>query len=507
VKSEERKMSREKKVQRIVTIISAVLTIIFILMVVSGCGETDKTALSQVSPFASFRDIPGVTEEEIAKIELLQKKREYFTFGGNLTTEAFLTEDGKVGGFSALLCEWLTDLFGIRFQPEIYVWNEMLEKFNVGIVDFTGSLTATEERLKIYYMTDFIAERQFKMMRLKGSPGLEQIAQERLPRYAFLQGSNIANIVASATKPGTYETVRVSDIEEAHRFLEEGSIDAFIGGSVTVDFYSADNVYTEDFYPLIFSPVSMATRNPELAPIISVVNKALRNGAIQHLNALYNQGNSEYRKYRFLTYLSKKEKEYLQNTAVVPLLYQYFNYPIAFYDTKSKKWDGIALDVLHEVGKLSGLTFEIINDEKTDMAELITLLSDGKGHIFSEMILTRERDPYFLWNKHKIMMDQYALISKINFPNVNINEIPYMRIALTKSTAYSEMFRAWFPNALYVTEYDNEDKAFRALEEDKVDMVMAAKKKLLYYANYFEFSGYKVNYLFNHYYDSTFAFN
>ncbi|MCL2026510.1 MAG: ATP-binding protein, partial [Leptospirales bacterium] len=99
------------------------------------------------------------------------------------------------------------------------------------------------------------------------------------------------------------------------------------------------------------------------------------------------------------------------------------------------------------------------------------------------------------------------LLSKIDFPNVNINEIPYVRIALIKNTAHAEMFRTWFPDAVNVSIYENADDAFLALELDKVEMVMAAKSKLLYYSNYYEFSGYKANYLFNYSYESALAFN
>jgi PAS domain S-box-containing protein len=490
---------------------TAIVALIFsiIFTVFSACNKADESALSQnmQSPFKSFRDVPGVTLEEIAAIESLQKSNSFFIYGSNLTTEAFFTENGEIEGFSALFCKWLSSLFGIQFQPEVYVWNDMLEKFNAGIVDFTGSLTATTERMSIYQMTDFIADRQFKMMRLKGSLGLDQIRQERLPRYAFLQGSNIANTVASVTEPGTYEIVRVSDIDDAYHALENGSIDAFIGGSVTVDFFFADNVYTEDFYPLIFSPVSLATANARLAPIISVVNKALRNGAIQHLNVLYNQGYEEYRKYRFFSFLNDEEKKYLQDTVNVPLVYQYFNYPTAFYDTQNKKWDGIGLDVLHEVEKLSGLNFNIINSEHTEMPELIAMLADGRGHIFCDLIFTGEREPYFIWNKNTIAREQYALLSKLDFPNVHLNEIPYMRIARIKSTAHDEMFRTWFPHAINVTEHINLESAFAALEQDKVDLVMAGKNQVLHFANYYEYSGYKANYPFNYYYDSAFAFN
>jgi PAS domain S-box-containing protein len=159
------------------------------------------------------------------------------------------------------------------------------------------------------------------------------------------------------------------------------------------------------------------------------------------------------------------------------------------------------------VEKLSGLTFRIINDEHTDMPELIAMLSDGRGHIFTDLIYTKEREPHFIWNKNKFMTDQYALLSRLDYPNVNINEIPHKRVGLINSTAHKEMFNFWFPDADNTIECVSLDDSFLALESGRVDLVMAAKTKLLYYVNYFESSGFKANFLFNYAYESAFAFN
>jgi signal transduction histidine kinase/DNA-binding response OmpR family regulator/ABC-type amino acid transport substrate-binding protein len=470
--------------------------------------EDKKSQSYELPPYKSFKDVPGITAEEIKAIEALQKKHKAFSYGMTLTTEAFVKENGEVGGYSSLLCQWLSSLFGIQFKPEVHAWKNMLEKLNNGSLDFAGNLVITEERKQMYYMTDTIAKRQYKMMRIKGSLPLDKIALERQPRYAFLSGAVHGYDVASVTDPYAYEFVWVGDYTEVYSVLESGAADAFIAeDAMEASFDAYDNIYIEDFLPLIFNPIAMATAKAELEPVISVITKALQSGAKPYLNHLFNQGYEEYKKHKFSMLLSEEEKAYLQKAATVPLLYQYFNYPVAFYDSKSKKWDGIGLDVLHEVEKLSGLAFEIVNDEHTDMAELITMLLDGKGHILCEMIFTKEREPHFIWNKNKFLTDQYALLSKTNFPNINLSEIPYAKVALVKNTAHSQMFNSWFPNAEYATKYANEDEAFTALEKENVDMVMAAKNKLLYYANYFEFSGYKANYLFNYNYNSTFAYN
>jgi PAS domain S-box-containing protein len=509
-------MQSRRIISSICALSIAAFATIFIVIAVSGCGEGSRPVESSsspslddvTSPFASFRDVPGVTPEEISAIEALQKTHTSFDYGMTWTTEAFLDENNNVSGYAALICEWMTELFGIHFQPEVYAWNDLLHQLNAAELDFAGTLIMSDERKTIYHMTDAIAARMYKIMRLKGSPPLNEITKTRLPRYGFLADAVHSDYVAAVTTPGSYESAWVNDYTEVHQLLESGEADAFIAiGVAEASLIIHDDMYFEDFLPLIYNPVAMSTKKSELAPIISVIDKALHNGALPYLNHLYNQGYEMYKKYKFFVLLNDEEKEYLHNTVSVPLLYQYFNYPVAFYDTRHKKWDGISIDILREVEKLTGFTFEVINDNHTEMPELIEMLSDGRGHIFTDLIYTKEREPHFLWNKNKFMTDQYALLSKVNYPNVSTHEIPNKRISLIRDMAHEEMFHAWFPDALYATQYANSDEAFLALERDEVDLVMVSKSKLLWYSNYYEFSGYKANFLFNHYYDSAFAFN
>jgi PAS domain S-box-containing protein len=500
---------REGKMRRI-----AGAVIVFILTMVSGCDnarQVDSPSSTQ-SPFASFRDIPGVTAEEIADIEALrqavsQKENGSLIYGMLLSTEAFTDENGSAGGYTALICKWLTELFGITFKPAIYEWSDIVHGLETYEIDFCGEFTPTEERRKIWYMTDSISERSVKYMRIAGSVSLSSIQKSRLPRYVFLDGS-IAAIGAAEQADHPFETFFAKDFAEVYEMLKSGECDAFIeDGSTEAAFDIYGGIVTEDFFPLTFNTIAMTTFNPALEPIISVVTKALRGGAMPYLNNLYNQSYEEYRKHKFYMLLNDEEKAYMRNTVSVPMVYQYFNYPIAFYDFHHQKWDGISIDILYEVEKLTGFKFDIINDEFTEMPELIAMLSDGRAHIFCDLIYSTQRAPHFIWNKNKFMADQYALLSKINYPNVNIHEIPNKRISLVRSTAHEEMFRTWFPGALYATQYPNSDDAFLALERDEVDLVMVSKSKLLWYSNYYEFSGYKANFLFNYFYESAFAFN
>jgi diguanylate cyclase (GGDEF)-like protein len=483
---------------------------------VSSCGkDTASQAELQnaASPFASFRDIPAVTKKEIAEIEslqraVLQKEQGAFVFGMFLATEAFLTEDGEPGGYAALLCDWLSDLFGIRFKLEIYANNELIPHLQAGDIDFVGNVRVTRENMETYYMTDPIAERQYKRIRLEGSRSLDRISLERPLRYAFLDGFTTADTVALIMESGAYEAVWVKDFEEAYYALENGDADAFIGAStVEAGLAVFGNVYSEDFFPLIFSSASVATAKAELEPVISVITKAQRGGAMPHLNYLYNKGYEAYKKNKLFTQLSKEEKAYLQNTSSVPLAARYFNYPVDFYNPYKNKWEGLAFDVLHEVEGLTGLTFTVVNDKHANLSELYEMVRIGKAHIVPELLISNERREHYIWTEHKFITDQYALVSKSQLPNINANEISNMRVGLIRDTVRAEVFHTWFSNAGNITEYDTDEEAMFAVERGEIDMVMSSKNRMISYLNYYGLSDYKANYLFNYPYEAAFGFN
>jgi signal transduction histidine kinase/CheY-like chemotaxis protein/ABC-type amino acid transport substrate-binding protein len=313
-------------------------------------------------------------------------------------------------------------------------------------------------------------------------------------------------MVTSAVKSGAYETVLVGNLDEAYQALLSGQADVFFGASITLDYFPAADVYTESFLPLMFTPASIATANRELEAVISIVNKAMHGGAIYHLNYLNNLGLEAFRKEKFLSRLNAQERAYLRNASPVPLAAGYYNYPIAFYNTYEREWEGIAFDVLAEVEKITGLSFEVANTETTELTDLLEMLYDGRAHIFPDLPYSEEREDWFLWARNNFLTNQFALISRGNYPNIALNEISNARIGITSNTGSSEMFRTWFPNAHNTKVYDTEGNAFNALNRGEVDLVMSSKNRLLAVLNYYELSDYKANYLFT-YSESSFGFN
>ena len=91
--------------------------IILSLFCLTACFKV-VSAPFDIGLISSYRDIPGVTQDEIDAIEALREQNASFTYGMMLSTESFITMDGELRGFTALVCEWLEELFGIPFIPQ-----------------------------------------------------------------------------------------------------------------------------------------------------------------------------------------------------------------------------------------------------------------------------------------------------------------------------------------------------------------------------------------------------
>ena len=487
------------------------LVIISAAMLVSaplaGCARDPGTKKEGPAIYTFYRDIPGVTELEIAAIEALREEGAAFVFGMNPSTEAFFDKNGEIRGYSALFCNWLTELFGVPFTPGLYEWGDLVSGLASGEIDFTGELTATSERLKTYYMTDAIAERSVKFMRIRDSKPLAEIAERRPLRYAFLEGTTTVDHVHSHTAL-EFETFYVDDYDTVYSMLKNGEVDVFFDESpAEAAFDSYGDVTAQYFFPLIYSPVSLATQNRRLTPVISVVQKALENDALYFLTDLYNLGHEEYLMHKMSLQLTAEESDYIRNSPVVRIAAEYANYPTSFFNTYSKEWQGIAFDVLREVETLTGLTFQIVNDEQTEWPELMKMLENGDVAMITELIRNNERESRFLWPQTAYLSDRYTLLSKSDLRNVRVNEILYLTVGLAKDYAHTDLFHSWFPNHMNTVEFEGIDEAFDALINDEIDLFMGSQSQLLTLTNYRELTGFKANLVFDYSFESTFGFN
>ena len=340
------------------------LLLAIILLSLVGCSGTLQR---EVSPrtYQSYRDIPDVTQAEIDAIEALRAQAVAFVYGMCPSTEAFYDENGALGGFTPLFCEWLTALFGIPFEPEIAEWDTLNLRLKDGTIDFTGEMTASPERRETYSMTSAIAERSIKIFKLRDTEEASEIAKERIPVFAFLSGTNTGTLAAGVAEY-EFESVFVDNYEEAVQKLRNREIDSFLDDSPGEEAFNGyADILTEDFFPMVYTQVSLAAFNPALAPIISVMQKYLDAGAMYQLTKLYNEGHRAYLRHKLSFALTTEEKAYIAAHAdgdtPVAIALEADVYPVTFYNTRESEWQGIASDVLREIAELTGLRFEVVN--------------------------------------------------------------------------------------------------------------------------------------------------
>ena len=486
--------------------------LLLLVPVFYGCKETADSGKQPDEPlkyaYASYRDIPDITPQEIEAIESLRARRNSFAYIALPSTEAFRDEKGQMKGWSVLFCQWLTELLGIEFKPQFATsWNNYLPTLATS-ADFAGQIPATEERLKTYFMTTAVAMQTIRSYRMANALPVAYIESMRPLRYAFIEHTSSINEVTSRLKPGSYETVLLQNNEEACHKLRSGEIDAFFNSSMAEsDFDAHTDIIATNFFPVVFLPVSLATQRLELKPVISVVQKALDAGALQYLTSLYNQGYMEYQKHKLFTLLTEEERLYIKEHDSILYAAEFDNYPASFYNTYDKEWQGVSHDVLNEVNLLTGLSFKRINDSTKNFSELLRMVEDGDAAFLTEIIHIPEREGVFLWPQFTTIPDYYALISKNSYPNIKANEILHTKVGLIKKYAHTAMFRNWFPNHKEAIEYDNVFATFDALTRDEVKMVMGSQNLLLMLTNFLELTGYKANFTFEASYNSTLGFN
>ena len=493
-----------RRVEALIWMRALILAMPFIFL---GCAAPGGKPADGVKLFSSYQEIPGVTAEEIAAIEALREQANFFVFGMMPSSVAYVSDSGEIRGFSALLCQWLTELFGIPFLPKHYAWDALLEGLKDGEIDFTHDLTANDERRKIYFMTDPIAQRSIKYLRIAGSPPLSEVAKKRLPRFALLKDTAAAtNVLLYARE--AFEPVYISRYDEAYELLKTGKADALVTENVMEAVFDAyGDVAASHFLPLTYTPVSLSAQNPELRPIISVVQKAMKNGAARRVNELYSQGYQDYMRHKLFTRLSGEERAYISSRPVIPFAAEPDNYPVSFYNVRANEWQGVSFDVLREVGALTGLEFAVANDQNADWAELLKLLEGGEALMGSELIRSKGREGRFLWPRSALLTDKSVLISKTEHRDININEILSLKVGLTRGGAQAELFKRWFQGHGNTVEFANQEEALRALTRGEVDMIMASGFNLLYLTHYLELPGYKANIVFDNSFESTFGFH
>ena len=491
--------------------IAFLTAVLFFLLPLTGCGAAKPPSFGAIK---TYTDIVGVTQTEIAAIEALKAGRSSFTYGAVYSTEAFEKPDGEKAGFSLSLCALLSDLFGIDFVLEIY--NDkagLMQGVDNGSADFTGEWTAARAKGKGYINSISIAERMLRIYTHKDSV-LPEINTET--DIINLTIGFLADTATAATIQNIYPVVftaeTVADYDEAKAKLISGDIDAFLDEAIADPvFESPDFTGSPIFFPLVYSPVSLAVKNPALEPFITVFNKYLIAGGVDKMHKFYKDGDLEYAQNKLYNSFSPQEKAYVDGLKArngsVAVAYEHDNYPVNFYNDKDREFQGMAVDVLAEIGALIGVNFEPAVSKNTSWSEIMATVKAGKIPMAGQILQDEDRAKYFIWSEVPYGRSNYAFTSKYNYPDLASYQVVHSRVGILTGALQVSVYKEFFPDNDNVTYFETQNDALKALENDKIDMYFASEYTLLIQTHYREKSGYKLNLRLNAPMYSNFGFH
>ena len=505
-----------------------IFALVFFLPVL-GCGERVH---KDIDPIKTYRDL-DLSPDEKTKLEALLAGREKFVYGVELSTEAFELEPGNKessAGFTAKFCGLLSGLFETDFELHIFEPDDGIGLKTTHSLDFAEEFGSGKAQLakEGYFMSLPIAER---MLRIYAHPDSIKTIQRETDlgglKIGFLPDTDFEKTIREVYNlpQGFFTSVSLSDYADAATKLSEGEIHAFVADAATDPaFVKYDGIASKVFFTLIHEPICVATVKPELEIIISVLDKYLKVGGIDKLFDMYKEGEYEYAKYKLYNSFTGDEEAYINRKINTPIevAFEQDNYPVSFYNKTTKAFEGMAVDVLNQIGKLydgkgklmgadserlTDLSFVIASDKNTTWSEIAADLASDKIPMAGQVLKSEKREEDYIWSD-PYGSCYYAFISKEGYPNLATFQVAYSTVGLNKGSLKVDIYQKLFPNIENYEIYDDQNACLAALEKGEIDLYFASEYSLLFLSHYLEKPGYKINLrLYNEPMDSAFGFN
>ncbi|MCL2226917.1 MAG: ATP-binding protein [Oscillospiraceae bacterium] len=488
--------------KRIFLIVLSAAILLGAVFLFSGCAERHEQGIW----FDSYRDIPGITEAQIQAIGQLRERYGYFMYGMVQNDEAVYTRDGGIVGFSARMSEWVAELFGIPFIPVIYeTITDLLDSFDNGTVHFTGQFPRIPVLEARFAMTDPISKRSVAIARVPGSRPFSEIEQERDLHILFSRGSALHNVLRDNGALRNFEYTHMDTPEEAAELLLRGEADAYISDGVLTVSIAFPGFRVEPFYPFVFGYASFSALNPELIPIVDAVQKILDSGGMSILAQLYAEGKEDVNRHRMSLLLTEQGREFIANNPVIPIAAHGFSYPISFYSEWEREFQGIAHDILRQIESITGIRFEIVRPDVSNLNGIHQLLRNGEVYLATGAFrLETMGDESFLLSDG-FFSDSYTLLSRVGTPIIGVNEVLYMRVGLIGYGIFDTMFHTMFPNHISTVRFNNQDDVLDALEAGDIDLAFTSLRGLLRATHLLERTEFRTNLIFDESYYLSFA--
>ncbi len=487
---------------------SIIIILLFIIAVTLVQCQKNGKDVSVVEVATNYREIPGITPEEIVAIESLQQNGP-LVYASMQGKEGFIDEAGNIRGFSERLSELLGELFMIDIEHKFMSWEGIVNGLDDGTVALTTELSITPERKERYYMSEPISEHNLVYYQKKGIEDIYDKASERKLVFAFGAGSITEEVVRSVFWE-EYESVYVYSIEEIIELIDSEKVDAYFMDDC--DWAELSEIEILESFPLTppgYRPLGITAKNEAFEALISAFDKYLLSGGNDIICDIYEAGRDDYNSFMFKKSLTLEEQKYLQELKqseeriVVgsPVLF----YPVSFYNDVDEEFQGISVDLLKEISKISELEFQIVNDNTASWKSIADAFDRQEVKMITGFEKNEERTSKYLFSE-AYARSEYVLISLNSFHNIGLQQVMNIKVGAIEGTAAEEYFKTWFGD-MNLKAYTTLDDVFEALDTGEIDAFVESEYALLSKNNFKQQSGYKLNISLEYPSEIYFGFN
>lgn len=348
---------------------------------------------------------------------------------------------GNAIGFEHDLLALLSEKTGLKFIPELEIWNEALSAFKANDVDMIASISYKKDRLPFTLFTEPYYEIPI-MIYVRDDfgkyEGLESLAGKKV---------GILKDVFYTTdleQLGTMKLVTFETYEEITKALVFGDIDALMQNLTNINYLIKEHAYTnlrvagELQLPSLTKEDLRFGIRPDQPLLLSIIQKGMDDVTGEEWMALSNKwlGTKNVTKKKSVTF-TRAEREYLAQKDHINMCVDPAWMPLEGLDDDLKHI-GISADILDEVVENTGIRLQLI--PTTSWQESIDFAKKRRCDIFSLAMSTPERLKYMNFTRPYVSFPfVIATLNKQLFID-NTDSLAGKTLALMKGYAVDELF-------------------------------------------------------------------
>ena len=379
----------------------------------------------------------------------------------------FLSDSGKYQGAAADYVRLIEARIGIQMTPVPgLTWDQTVAKSQQGEIDILPCIGMTKEREKYLLFSEpylsfprvFVTRKGHEIQQIKDLETLRVGVQAKSSHLGYLQENTRISPITFAT------------FAQALTALSKGELDAVIGNLAvathTIGKLALSNlkIWTHASDDTI--PLSFGVRR-DWPVLTDLINRAL--------NSISAQEQEQIQKKWFPvekdvsmdtpTPLSPEEREWVSQHPVIRTGMDMHYAPYSFLD-KDGTYQGLAVDMIREVEKQTGLIFFPVPD--LEWTQIAAQTREKKLDLILTAVKTTEQEAFLNFTNIYIPTPLAIMTQKDNTGIALAKDLSYRRVALVKGYPFSKKIRQDIPLAIPVI-VDSPLEGLTAVSMNKAD--------------------------------------